>query len=97
MYKHTFIFIVFLLLNCENAYSQDFTIEKNIAFLSNDSLQGRLVGSPSEKIAATYIAQVFEHYNLIPALDNSYFQNFNFTYHSKPHDTLIIIQYEQSF
>jgi len=44
--------------------------------LSNDSLQGRLVGSPGEKIAYTYISQKFQQYNVQPKGEQKYLQPF---------------------
>ncbi len=60
---------------------------KDIEFLSSDSLQGRLSGSPSERIAADYIASRFEQLGLRPAGEEGYFQFFDYKVSNNPHTT----------
>ncbi len=77
--------ISFLLLTTcsqqpESKFSVSITpedVETHITFLASDSLQGREAGSPSEAIAANYIADHFRDFGLEPAGDEeTYFQEF---------------------
>lgn len=81
------LYSVSLLLLCNSIFSQNYSIENNLFFLSNDAMQGRLVGSESEKKCANYIAQIFELYHLKP-MYNNFFQEFETVYNSNPHDTI---------
>lgn len=67
----------------------DYSIKNNLFYLSGDDLQGRLVGSITEKMAAQYIKEVFEFYDLDTICNNGFYHNFEFNYNRNPHDTLI--------
>ena len=55
-------------------------LRTHVTFLSLDALGGRLTGSDGEKLAAEYIANVFQYLGLEPAGDKgTYFQDFNFS------------------
>ena len=73
------LYLLCLLLFCNNTFSQNYSMENNLFFLSNDAMQGRLVGSESEKKCANYIAQIFESYHLKP-IYNNFFQEFETAY-----------------
>jgi len=47
----------------------------HIRVLASDEFQGRLTGSPGYQQAATYVADRFRQYGLMPAGDNGYFQS----------------------
>jgi Zn-dependent M28 family amino/carboxypeptidase len=47
----------------------------HIRVLASDDFQGRLTGSPGYQGAATYVADRFREYGLMPAGDNGYFQS----------------------
>ncbi len=81
------LYLLSLLLFFNNTFSQNYSMENNLFFLSNDAMQGRLVGSESEKKCANYIAQIFESYHLKP-IDTNFFQEFETVYNSNPHDSL---------
>jgi hypothetical protein len=51
-------------------------LKTDITYLASDDLQGRLAGSPGEKLAADYIAAEFQKAGLKP-LNGSTFQTFN--------------------
>lgn len=52
-------------------------IKGQIEYLASDALEGRLTGSPGEKLSAEYIADVFKKYGLKPYGNaNTYFQTF---------------------
>jgi hypothetical protein len=56
------------------------TLQTHVAFLSADSLQGRLTGSRGERLATQYTANILRQLGLEPAGDNgTYFQAFVFT------------------
>ena len=58
-----------------NSISAD-KIKNNLYVLADDSLKGRAVGTEGGEIAAKYISQRFEEYNLKKIMgDNTYFQN----------------------
>jgi hypothetical protein len=69
-------------------FAQVLSVEKNIEILSHDSLQGRLVGSISEKISAIHIANQFKELSLQPFFEGNYFQEFESEYNPNPHDTI---------
>ena len=51
----------------------------HVAFLADDLMQGRAIGSPGHEIATNYIAQHFARLGLTPAGDNgTWFQRVNF-------------------
>lgn len=81
------LYLLCLLVSCNYTFSQNYSIENNLFFLSNDAMQGRLVGSESEKKCANYIAQIFESYHLKP-IYNNFFQEFETVYNLNPHDTI---------
>jgi hypothetical protein len=54
-------------------------LKKHVVFLSSKALEGRLTGSPGEKLSTKYIANMFKQLGLEPAGDKgSFFQTFNF-------------------
>lgn len=63
-------------------------LKSDVSYLSNDSLEGREMGTEGELIAATYIAQRFAEIGLVKngEGDTSYFQNFTKKTKLHPHD-----------
>ena len=54
--------------------------KKHLEYLASEALEGRLTGTPGEKLATAYMARHFEKLGLKPAGDDGgYFQNFSFT------------------
>ncbi len=52
----------------------------HVAVLASERMEGRMTGSPGEKLATQYVASVFERLGLVPAGDaGTYFQEFDFT------------------
>jgi len=52
------------------------SLQKHLAFLGNDSLEGRGTGTPGGEIAAAYIARQLEQLKLLPVGDDSsYYQS----------------------
>ncbi len=50
-------------------------VKQHSTYLASDALQGRATGTAGERLAAEYIAEVLNKYNLIPIdQDNDYFQ-----------------------
>ncbi|CCG53096.1 Probable M28 family aminopeptidase precursor [Flavobacterium indicum GPTSA100-9 = DSM 17447] len=62
-------------------------LKKHITYLASDALEGRLVGSKGEKLAATYIEQEFKKLKLKP-YNNKYIHPFTYSYRTNPHDTI---------
>ena len=55
-------------------------LQRHVAYLSSDALEGRLTGAPGEKLATQYAAELFQRHGLEPAGDNgTFFQEFDFT------------------
>jgi len=52
-------------------------VKSHIAFLTDETLQGRLVGSRGARLASLHIARHFERLGLEPAIEgNSFYQTF---------------------
>jgi hypothetical protein len=79
------ISLIVLLILCNCAASASYGInaamlQKHVTYLSSPALEGRLTGSPGERLATDYIAAYFKQLGLMPAGDHgSYFQEFDFT------------------
>ena len=55
-------------------------IRAHVESLASETTEGRLTGTPGEKIATSYVARVFRSIGLLPAGEGgTYFQNFGFT------------------
>ena len=86
MKRYFFVLLVpvlfFVNANAQHKYANaDITaqeIQHHIDFLASDDLKGRLSGSKEIYIAATYIKEEFESYNLKPLFGDSYFQEYDF-------------------
>jgi hypothetical protein len=87
------LWIVLFFLNT-TSFAQSIDIKKHIAFLSSDSMNGRLIGSKEELICACYIADIFNSYNLKPLSKNGFVQPFMTKYNYNPHhsDSFIELQ-----
>ncbi|MBN2448187.1 MAG: M20/M25/M40 family metallo-hydrolase, partial [Phycisphaerae bacterium] len=56
-------------------------LRRHVETLASDRMEGRLTGSPGERLAAEYVADRFKQYGLEPAgTDGSCFQDFEFTF-----------------
>jgi Tol biopolymer transport system component len=55
-------------------------LRRHVEVLASEAMEGRLTGSPGERRATAYVAEVFKRLGLEPAGDEGgYFQAFNFT------------------
>ena len=55
-------------------------LRAHVEALASDTTEGRLTGTPGERIATSYVARVFRSIGLEPAGENgTYFQSFGFT------------------
>jgi hypothetical protein len=79
--------IVFVFVFNLSLLSQNIELKKHISFLSSDSLEGRLIGSKGELIAANYIENYFKNLKLQPFTHENYFQEFTYNYIPKPNDS----------
>ncbi len=65
-----------------NATKGDITAEdmrQHVTYLASDELDGRLTGTPGEKLATQYVADVFKGIGLVPYGDEEWFEPFEFT------------------
>lgn len=62
-------------------------IRKHIEYLASDELEGRAPGTKGEQLAIDYIASYFSKLALKPAGTDGYRQQFDYKYHTNPHDT----------
>ncbi|MDW8302343.1 MAG: M28 family peptidase [Bacteroidia bacterium] len=64
---------------CAQAQINSENVQKHIAYLASDKLQGRGTGEKGEELAAEYIIKHFKNLKLIPkGQNNTYIQEFNF-------------------
>ncbi|MDO5509297.1 MAG: M20/M25/M40 family metallo-hydrolase [Weeksellaceae bacterium] len=84
--RETNVFIADWVEISPTAQIQQQNLQNHIQFLASDSLQGRLTGSAGEALAANYLHSHLEHYNLQPLLENSFFQEFQYSVRNNPHD-----------
>lgn len=66
------------------------SLQEDIAFLADDALEGRAIGTPGEKKAAEYIAAAFEKIGLSPKGTEGYFQPFNVKKSTSPHEQAVV-------
>ena len=89
--KNLFIFLTIALgylIGCKpgDQIGKDIsTLQEDLYYLASDSMKGREAGSPSEKMAAEYIARRFSEIGLQPKGEDGYFQDFTFTPMVNPH------------
>ena len=80
------IAIVFgFLFSCTEKTIEKVSMQKDVAILASDSLNGRKTGSEGERMAAQYIKQRFESIGLNSKGSEGYFQEFNFKNSANPH------------
>ena len=82
------LLFLFLLNSCKQEPVKIVSIKDDVAFLSDDALEGRQTGTDGEKAAADYIAKRFENLGLETKGTNGYFQNFTFKPKTNPHQTV---------
>ncbi len=94
MINRKLLLIVFLgifILSCKstqrihNSKADQKMVYQDIAYLADDKLKGRVVGTPEELKAAKYIAQRFEGLGLKPAGTNGFYQDFIRKVGADPH------------
>ncbi len=88
------LFLVAFVLNscnCQKEFTKDQipTLKKDISFLASDEMEGRLIGSKGEKLAAEYISERFTELGLLE-IDNSdsYLQPFDVKPKVNPHSMI---------
>ena len=81
------LIIIFLasLMYCTNETANKNNIKADVAFLTDDKLEGRQTGTEGEKKAAEYITKRFEEMGLIPKGTNGFYQEFSFLPKTDPH------------
>jgi len=83
------LFILFFFSVSLTAQVDITTIREDITTLASDSMQGRLVGSEGEKLAANYIEKRFKEIKLSPLPNHSFQQGFSFNYAPPSHSGLV--------
>lgn len=93
MKKPTYYILFIILIGCNNTYNNKAEVINNmteqVTYLSSDELEGREMGTHSEKVAADYISKKFKEYNLIPKGTEGYFQYFNASIKESAHSNTI--------
>ncbi|TDU80994.1 Tol biopolymer transport system component [Prosthecobacter fusiformis] len=54
-------------------------LRQHVTYLASDEMDGRLTGTPGEKLATQYVADVFKGIGLVPYGDEEWFDPFEFT------------------
>ncbi|RRQ50088.1 PDZ domain-containing protein [Maribacter algicola] len=82
-----FLFGFFIVMgSCKQETQKNVTMQEDVAFLANDSLQGRETGTPYEKEAARYLEERMRNIGLLPKGNvGTYFQTFSFKPKNDPH------------
>ena len=82
------IILIFLsfLISCNKEYKPENKIKEDVAFLADDTLEGRQTGTPGEIKAAEYIQKRFKSLGLQPKGTNEFLQSFTFKPKTSPHD-----------
>jgi Zn-dependent M28 family amino/carboxypeptidase len=84
--KRLFIILFFIsFISCEQEYKLENKIQEDVAFLSDDKLEGRETGTEGEKGAAEYITERFKSLGLSPKGTKEYYQEFTFKPKTDPH------------
>lgn len=86
MKKTSLIVLFLLLLGCKQNDIIENKIQEDVAFLSDDKLEGRQTGTEGEKAAATYLTQRFKELGLLPKGTDGYAQRFTFKPKVNPHE-----------
>lgn len=83
----TLLSVFFVMLaSCKQEAKKQVTLQEDVAFLANDSLQGRETGTSYEKEAARYLEERMKNVGLRPKGNaGTYFQTFSFKPKNDPH------------
>lgn len=85
-----FLCLLAFVISCNKASKvSEQNIEKDVAFLADDKLEGRQTGTPGETKAAEYIASRFESIGIDPRGTNEYLQAFSFKPKTDPHKEVV--------
>ncbi len=63
-------------------------LKEHISYLSSEELEGRLPGTPGERMAYEYIEKQFTGMGLKPIGENGFLQSFDYKHSMNPHDTV---------
>jgi len=77
--------LFFLQYNFAISLVDSIRVKQHIETLSSDDMEGRLVGSKGERMAAEYIIKYFKELNLIPLQNKEFEHAFSFNYNQNPH------------
>lgn len=94
MRKLSFLALIFLALSACTDFTTNREIEaalrEDIAYLADDKLEGRAIGTEGERLASEYIAAAFERIGLEPKGTAGYYQPFTVKKSTNPHEETII-------
>ena len=91
MRAFTLLFLALIIFSCKKEMQVNVTMEEDVSLLASDSLQGRRTGTDYERMAADYLAFRFKNLGLEPKGTDGYFQEFNFTDKTDPHQEVQFI------
>jgi hypothetical protein len=83
--------IISIVANAQSQYTKNITIESvksHIDTLASESMKGRDTGSEGQKMAAQYIAGIFEKSELKPVRDSDYFSQFKLYSYKNGYSTM---------
>ena len=85
MKKISLLVLFISLLGCKQEYSYKNKIKEDVAFLADDTLEGRETGTKGEQAAAAYIVERFKELGLQPKGTEGFYQTFTFKPKKGPH------------
>lgn len=85
MKKISLLVLFISLLGCKQEYSYKNKIKEDVAFLADDTLEGRETGTKGEQAAAAYIVKRFKELGLQPKGTEGFYQTFTFKPKKGPH------------
>ncbi|MFV0572430.1 MAG: M28 family peptidase [Xanthomarina gelatinilytica] len=85
MKKISLLVLFISLLGCKQEYSYKNKIKEDVAFLADDTLEGRETGTKGEHAAAAYIVERFKELGLQPKGIEGFYQTFTFKPKKGPH------------
>lgn len=85
------LFLLVIITSCKEEPAAPVSMKEDVFTLASDSLQGRETGTPSELLAADYIAERFKNLGLEPKGSDDFFQDFSFKPSTSPHQQAEVV------
>jgi len=80
-----FFIITISIISAQNRSQVIQNMIEEVSYLASDELEGRQTGTKSEKMAANYISEKYNTYNLSPKGEDNFFQYFKAKIRMNPH------------